>query len=224
MGKLFVVATPLGNLQDISSRALEVLNSVDHIACEDTRVTAKLLARYQISKPLLCYYQHSKVSQVNKIIDLLKQDQDIALVTDAGTPSIADPGGKLIAEVVKQNIEVIPIPGPSALIAALSIAGLPGDEFHFFGFLPHKKGRQTKLKEVVNCSVTSILYESVHRIEKFLRELIAQGIEQRQLVVVRELTKMFETIYRGSAEQVLQQLQADKIKGEFVVVIEGKGR
>jgi 16S rRNA (cytidine1402-2'-O)-methyltransferase len=212
MGELSIVATPLGNLQDITTRGLKVLQAVDYIACEDTRVTAKLLAAYQISKPLLSYYQHSRLSQVNKIIDLLKQGKNIALVTDAGTPGIADPGGQLVAQVVAQEIKVVAIPGPSAVAAVLSIAGLPADEFHFFGFLPHKKGRQTKLRAVVACSVTAVLYESVYRIEKFLRELVDQGIGQRQLVVARELTKMFEKIYRGTAEQILNNYGLIRLK------------
>ena len=219
-GILWVVATPIGNLNDISERALKVLAMVDYIACEDTRVTSKLLARYKIQTSLLTYFQHSRLSQVNKIVGLLQAGNSIALVTDAGTPGLADPGGKLIAEVLNKEIKVVPIPGPSALATALSIAGLPVDEFHFYGFLPHKKGRQTKLKEVVASSITSVLYESVHRIEKLLKQLIEYGVEQRQIVLARELTKKFETIYRGTAEDVLEQLQADRVKGEFVVIIE----
>jgi 16S rRNA (cytidine1402-2'-O)-methyltransferase len=223
-GTLWIVGTPIGNLSDISSRALDVFHSVDYIACEDTRVTSKLLAHFEIKKSLLTYFQHSRLGQVKKIVDKLKNGSDVALVTDAGTPGLADPGGKLIAEVLRNGINVIPIPGPSALTTALSASGMPVDEFHFFGFLPHKKGRQTKLEEVVDCSVTSVLYESVHRIEKLLKQLIEFGVEQRQIVVARELTKKFETIYRGTTEQVLDQLQNDIIKGEFVVIIEKYGK
>jgi len=219
-GILWVVGTPIGNLSDISERALETLKTVDYIACEDTRVTSKLLAVYEIKKSLITYFQHSRLGQVNKIIGLLDEGKNIALVTDAGTPGLADPGGKLISEVLKKDIKVVPIPGPSAIATALSISGLQADEFHFYGFLPHKKGRQTKLKEVIASLVTSVLYESVHRIEKLLNQLIEYGVEQRKIVVCRELTKKFETIYRGTTEQVLDQLQEDKIKGEFVVIVE----
>jgi len=223
-GILFVVATPIGNLADISARALEVLEIVDYIACEDTRVTSKLLTSYNISTSLLTYFQHSRLSQVNKIISLLENGSNIALVTDAGTPGISDPGGKLIAEVLDKDIKVVPIPGPSAVTTALSVAGMQVDEFHFYGFLPHKKGRQTKLEEIVDSKVTSVLYESVHRIEKLLKQLIEFGIESRKVVVVRELTKKFESIYRGTAEQVLKQLQEDVVKGEFVIIIEKNGK
>jgi len=219
-GTLYIVGTPIGNLADISARALATLESVDYIACEDTRVTSKLLAHYEIKKSLLTYFQHSRLSQVNKIIDLLEDGNNIAVVTDAGTLGLADPGGKLVAEVLSRDINIVPIPGPSALATALSVAGMQVDEFHFYGFLPHKKGRQTKLKEIIASSVASVLYESVHRIEKLLKQLMEFGIEQRQIVLVRELTKKFETIYRGTAEQVLEQLQAGQIKGEFVVIID----
>jgi len=219
-GTLYIVGTPIGNLADISARALATLESVDYIACEDTRVTSKLLAHYEIKKSLLTYFQHSRLSQVNKIIDLLEDGNNIAVVTDAGTPGLADPGGKLVAEVLSRDINIVPIPGPSALATALSVAGMQVDEFHFYGFLPHKKGRQTKLKEIIASSVASVLYESVHRIEKLLKQLMEFGIGQRQVVLVRELTKKFETIYRGTAEQVLEQLQAGQIKGEFVVIID----
>ena len=224
IGTLFVVATPIGNLADLSSRALETLETVDYIACEDTRVTSKLLSSYKIKKSLLTYFQHSRLSQVKKLITLLEEGKNIALVTDAGTPGIADPGGKLIADILDKDIKVIPIPGPSALATALSISGMPVDEFHFFGFLPHKKGRQTKLYEVIDSRVTSVLYESVHRIEKLLNQLTEYGIERRNIVVCRELTKKFESVYRGNSEQVLRQLQADQIKGEFVVIIEKNGK
>ena len=223
-GTLFVVATPIGNLADLSSRALETLKTVDYIACEDTRVTSKLLSSYNIKKSLLTYFQHSRLSQVKKLISLLEEGKNIALVTDAGTPGLADPGGRLIADILDKDIKVIPIPGPSALATALSISGMPVDEFHFFGFLPHKKGRQTKLYEVIDSLVTSVLYESVHRIEKLLKQLTEYGIGRREVVVCRELTKKFESVYRGNSEQVLRQLQADQIKGEFVVIIEKNGK
>ncbi|OIO47869.1 MAG: 16S rRNA (cytidine(1402)-2'-O)-methyltransferase [Parcubacteria group bacterium CG1_02_37_51] len=221
MGKLYIVGTPIGNLQDITLRALETLKTVDFIACEDKRVTINLLNHYQINKPLLSYFQHSKISQVDKIIALLKDGKDIALVTDAGTPGISDPGNKLVAEVIDHDLVVLPIPGVSAMTTLLSISGLPTDEFVFFGFLPHKKGRQTKLYRIIDSKQTIVLYESVHRIEKLLRELKEAGIEERAIVLGRELTKQFESIYRGTVDQITTKLNEDKIKGEFVLVIEG---
>ncbi len=220
MGSLYIVGTPIGNLQDITARALETLKTVDFIACEDTRVTGVLLKHYEIKKPLLSYFQHSKMHKVDKIVRLLKDGNDIALVTDAGTPGISDPGGKLVEEVTKHDIDVVPIPGASAIISLLSVSGMPTDEFVFFGFLPHKKGRQTKLQRIIDCQQTIVLYESKHRIEKLLRELKEIGIEERQIVLGRELTKQFEHIYRGTVDQIAEKLGADKIKGEFVLVIE----
>lgn len=219
---LFIVATPLGNLNDISLRALDTLRNVDVIACEDTRVSSKLLAHYDISKPLLSYWQHSKSVQTEKVLALLGQGKTVALLTDAGTPGIADPGGRLVAAVSLAGHNVIPVPGPSAIVTALSISGFAADEFMFFGFLPHKKGRQTKLQEVVTTTTTAVLYESVHRIEKLLQQLIEYGIGDRRIVLARELTKKFETIYRGTAKEVLAQLSADTIKGEFVLVMDRK--
>ncbi|MFW0837871.1 MAG: 16S rRNA (cytidine(1402)-2'-O)-methyltransferase [Candidatus Komeilibacteria bacterium] len=219
---LFIVATPLGNLNDISLRALDTLRNVDVIACEDTRVSSKLLAHYDISKPLLSYWQHSKSVQTEKVLALLGQGKTVALLTDAGTPGIADPGGRLVAAVSLAGYNVIPVPGPSAIVTALSISGFAADEFMFFGFLPHKKGRQTKLQEVVTTTTTAVLYESVHRIEKLLQQLIEYGIGDRRIVLARELTKKFETIYRGTAKEVLAQLSADTIKGEFVLVMDRK--
>jgi len=218
--KLYIVATPIGNLEDISLRALRILKEVDLILCEDTRVTRVLLEKCEIKTPTLSYFQHSKVGKVNKIIDLLKQGNDLALVSDAGTPGISDPGNKLIQSVLQElpEIKIEPIPGPSAVISALSISGLPTDKFIFYGFLPHKKGKEKILKEIMNNKFTSVFYESTHRILKTLTKLQDLGLK-KQIVVCRELTKKFETIYRGDIEQVLNQLNKDTTKGEFVVVI-----
>ncbi|MCR4280234.1 MAG: 16S rRNA (cytidine(1402)-2'-O)-methyltransferase [Candidatus Komeilibacteria bacterium] len=216
---LFVVGTPIGNLSDISERALQTLREVDFIACEDKRVSTKLLQRYEITTPLLTYFQHSGRIQVERIILRLTNGESAALITDAGTPGISDPGGKLVAAAVAADINVVGIPGPSAATLALSISGLPTDEYVFYGFLPHKKGRQTKLKEIISSQRTAVLYESVHRIEKLLNELIEFGAGDRAIVVGRELTKQFESVYRGSAVLILEKLQADKVKGEFVLVI-----
>jgi len=226
MAKLYIVATPIGNLEDVTLRALRTLREVDFILCEDTRVTKRLLSKYETTTPTISYHQHSGEAKVNKIIELLKQDKDLALVTDAGTPGISDPGNKLIAELIEKlgrEVEIIPIPGPSAVTTSLSISGFSTDRFLFLGFLPHKKGRQTMINEIVQSKQTVIIYESCHRIQKFLKEL-NNANEKASIMVGRELTKMFESVYRGSPEEVLQELQSNKknLKGEFVVVISNK--
>jgi len=219
MATLYIVATPIGNLADITLRALDTLKSVDLIACEDTRVTKHLLDHYQITTPTISYHQHSQVGKIDFLIDHLRQGKNLALVSDAGTPGISDPGGLLVQAAIKEGIKVEPIPGPSAVATALSVCGFSADKFLFLGFLPHKKGRQTLIKKIQDSECTVIVYESVHRIEKLLNEL--SGLD-RPIVVCRELTKKFETIYRGSVSEVLERLKNDKVKGEFVVVIEGK--
>ena len=223
MPNLFIVATPIGNLEDITLRALRILREADFILCEDTRVTKKLLAKHDIATPTLSYHQHSQAPKVDKIIELLRQGKNLALVSDAGTPGISDPGNELIAKIIAAvpNAAIVPVPGPSAVITALSIAGLPASEFLFLGFLPHKKGRQTMVKKIVAIDTTVVVYESCHRIVKFLQELIDNGGTALKLVVCRELTKMFESIYRGAPAEILQILQQDKnnLKGEFAIVI-----
>ena len=218
MGTLYIVATPIGNLADITLRALRILKEVDLILCEDTRVTKKLLDHYQIKTPTMSYHQHSGTVKSEKVLNQLNQGKALALATDAGTPGVCDPGGKIIAEAVLAGHQVIPVPGPSAMAAAVAIAGLPLDKFLFLGFLPHKKGRQTLLKKIAESDYPVILYESVHRIEKLLSELN----QSSRIVVCRELTKKFETIYRGTAEAVKAKLKPSEIKGEFTVIIEGK--
>ena len=208
MSKLYIVATPIGNLEDITIRALNILKSVDLILCEDTRVTRKLLDKYEINTPVESYHQHSKVKKVEKIKELLKE-KDIALVSDSGTPGISDPGNKLVKEI--EN--VIPIPGVSALTAIASVSGFSMDKFVFLGFPPHKKGRNKFFKEVFNSKHPVIIYESPHRIIKTLNEL-----KNFEGVVGRELTKKFETIYRGKISQIIKKV---KPKGEFVIVIKG---
>lgn len=220
MGTLFVVATPIGNLEDITQRALRILGEVDLIACEDTRITKRLLDHYEIKTNTISYHQHSKVGKVDFIINQLKDGKSIALVSDAGTPGISDPGGLLVQAAQNENIKVESVPGPSALITALSISGLPTDKFVFYGFLPHKKGRQTILSEIKNNKMTSVFYESVHRIEKALTEMIELEID-KEIVVARELTKKFESLYKGSIQEVLQKLKEDQVKGEFVVMVSG---
>ena len=221
MGTLFVVATPIGNLEDITLRALRILKEVDLIACEDTRITKHLLERYQIDKPTISYHQHSKVGKIDFLIEKLKAGKNIAIVSDAGTPGISDPGGLLVQATANERIKIETIPGPSAVTAALSISGLPTDRFLFLGFLPHKKGRETLIKEIIDSKYPVVFYESVHRIIKALEQLNAANLE-REVVVCRELTKKFETVYRGKVADVLKQLQADEVKGEFVVVVSNK--
>jgi 16S rRNA (cytidine1402-2'-O)-methyltransferase len=217
---LYIVATPIGNLEDITLRALRTLKEVDFVLCEDTRVTRILLDKYEIKTPTISYFQHSGLAKVNQIIDLLKADKNLALVSDAGTPGISDPGNKLIELVLQKlpEVRIEPIPGAAAVISALSISGLPTDKFVFYGFLPHKKGKETILKEIINNKFTSVFYESTHRILKTLNKLKELGLD-KQVVVCRELTKKFETVYRGNISEVLAELEKGVSKGEFVVVI-----
>jgi 16S rRNA (cytidine1402-2'-O)-methyltransferase len=213
---LYVVATPIGNLEDITLRALETLRLVDIIACEDTRHTLQLLNHFDIKKPLISYHQHSKIQKIEQIIDSLIAGKNIAIVSDAGTPGISDPGETLIKQAYEAKIEVIPIPGPSALGTVLSISGKEIHEYIFYGFLPTKKGRQTKIKEITAATKPAIIYESPYRIKKLLNELMVTGGD-RSVVVGRELTKKFETIYRGKISEVLEEV---KDKGEFVLLLE----
>ena len=215
------MATPIGNLKDITLRALEVLKNVDLILAEDTRVTQKLLLKYEIKKPLWSYHQHSKLTKIEQIINEFSNGKNIALVSDAGTPGISDPGGILIQairEKLGNDINIVPIPGSNAAIAALSVAGFPADKFCFLGFPPHKKGRKTFFENIAKTEETVVFYESKYRIEKTLTEL-SRVIGERKIMVARELTKQFETIYRGTAKECLEQLKKDKILGEFAVVI-----
>ncbi len=221
MAVFYVVATPIGNLKDITQRALDTLSNVDVILCEDTRVTTKLLMAYDIKKPLLSYHKHSKIGKIDQILDLLKEGKELALVSDAGTPTISDPGSFLILKIVENfggEINIVSIPGPSAVTAALSISGFCADKFKFLGFPPHKKGRQTFFRNISKEKDTIVFYESKHRIKKALLEL-SEVSGEREIVLCRELTKIFETTYRGTAKEVLEKLEDDKTLGEFVVVI-----
>lgn len=223
MGTLYVVGTPIGNLEDITLRAIRILKEVDFIICEDTRWTQKLLGHYSIKKPLTSYHQHSKLTRINEIVERLKT-ASAALVSDAGTPGISDPGNKLVAEALKEKIKVEVIPGPSALTALLSISGLPTDRFEFLGFIPHKKGREKLFKKINESDHLIIFYESPHRILKTLASLAKALAEDRIVVIGRELTKKFEQMIRGRAETVLEffEKNSDKVKGEFVVIISRK--
>jgi len=236
MAVLYIVATPIGNLSDITSRAIEVLREVDLILCEDTRVTKKLLARYGIRTPTLSYFQHSKLRKATYILEILEQGKDLALVSDAGTPGISDPGGKLIETICKSysqkkrslflETKIVPIPGPSALIAAASISGFPMDKFIFLGFPPTKRKRKKFFTKIAKAKYPVIFYESPHRIIKTLKELKNSLIcddrineYKREIVVCRELTKKFETTYRGKIKEVIEKLEKGKVKGEFVVIV-----
>ncbi len=214
-GQLFIVATPIGNLADLSSRAIATLKASDLICAEDTRVTGGLLSKFDLKVKMMTVQQHSDDSVLNDVIDQLKSGKSISVVTDAGTPNISDPGGQLVARAVAEGISIIPIPGPSALIAALSISGFAADNFTFLGFPPHKKGRETYFRNLALIEHTIVLYEATHRIEKTL----AQLPPDRLLVVCRELTKLHETTYRGLAAEVIAELEQGSKKGEFVIVV-----
>ena len=275
MSTLFIVGTPIGNLGDITLRALEVLRSADLILCEDTRTTRNLLVKYDIATKTMSYHAHSKISRAEEIIGLLKEGKNLALVSDAGTPGVSDPGSELVKrvreecaeEMARGELRIESIPGPSALTAALSIAGVPCSDFTFLGFLPHKKGRETLFKEIANSERTMIFYESPHRIMKTLESLVkclevgirqprleptlpvtslssfakatedkggaerlmARGgnvsatgvVKSKKVTVCRELTKIFEEVISGSANEVKEYFEShpDKIRGEFVVII-----
>jgi len=217
-GKLYIVSTPIGNLKDITLRAIETLNEVDFILCEDTRVSSILMKQYNIIKQLISFNAVSEIKKIPAIIERLLQGQSYALISDSGTPAISDPGIRLVSEAIKNGIEVISIPGATALISALTISGLPTDSFIFEGFLPQKKGRHKKLGELSKEERTIVLYESSHRIEKLINELV-QYFPERFVVICRELTKKFEETWRGFPTELKEVLNEKIIKGEFVIVI-----
>ncbi len=225
--KLYIVGTPIGNLGDITLRALETLKEVDLILCEDTRVTSKLLTRYEISKPLMSYHQQSKDKKVDKVLDVLKDDKNVAFVTDAGTPGISDPGNELVeivANKLSDVVEIVPIPGVSAVTTLASVAGIDLTKFVFLGFIPNKKGRQTFLKQAINACFPVFYYDSPYRFLKNIKlckELcLEQGIAKR-MIVGRELTKMFEEVVRGDLNEIEEYFEQGnkRIKGEFVVIL-----
>ena len=241
MSKFYVVATPIGNMGDITMRAIETLKSVDFILCEDTRETHKILEKYAINKPTLSYHAQSKLAKVDKIFELLEEGKNLALVSDAGTPGISDPGAMLVFKIKERfslsptplhsekngegrrgevSVEVIPIPGPSAVITALSASGLPTHEFTFLGFLPHKKGRETLFKEIASSERTMVFYESPHRILKTLESLI-KFCPNKKVCVARELTKIYEEFKTGTPAEILEYYNKnlDKQRGEFTVIV-----
>lgn len=221
---LYIIATPIGNFGDITFRALEALKSVDLILSEDTRVARKLLNHFGVQKPLQSYHQHSGASKTEHIINLLREGKIIALISDAGTPGISDPGAQIVASAAAlgKNVKIIPIPGPSAVITALSVCGFPSDKFIFLGFPPAKNKRKKYFQELLSYPYTAVFYESGFRILKTLSEINQLNDNKlRQIVVCRELTKIFETIYRGTVSEVIEQIKKDTQKGEFTTVIEG---
>ncbi|MCG8431737.1 MAG: 16S rRNA (cytidine(1402)-2'-O)-methyltransferase [Candidatus Omnitrophica bacterium] len=216
---LYIVATPIGNLKDITLRALEVLRSVDLIACEDTRHTRILLNAYDISTPTTSYFQHNKITKARMLMDMLRDGKSVALVSDAGTPGILDPGYHLIQQALKQDLPVTCIPGPCALIPALVLSGKPAHSFSFAGFLPPRSGaRQNRLKELLWRKETVVCYESCHRLLKTLAD-IESVTGEKEVVVCRELTKKFEEVRRGRPAELITYFSAKKIRGEFVIVV-----
>ncbi len=229
MSTLYIVATPIGNLEDITIRAIKTLNAVDLVLCEDTRVTKKLLDRHNIHTPTLSYHNRSTPARVEQIMAMIKEGKTLALVSDAGTPGISDPGSELVrrarvefAERIENGeLRIEAIPGPSALTAAISIAGIPTTDFTFLGFMPHKKGRETLFKEMAASECTTIFYESPHRILKTLAALTKYLDSEKRVIVCRELTKVFEELVSGKPEEVKNYFEAhkDKIRGEIVVIV-----
>lgn len=223
-GKLYVVATPIGNLGDLSPRAQQTLGEVDHIAVEDTRHSGQLLTRFGINKPLISIHEHNERKRTGGLIERLLAGESIALISDAGTPLISDPGFILVRAAREAGLTVSPIPGPSAAIAALSVAGLPSDRFFFEGFLPHKRGaRQKRLHEIAGETATLIFYESPHRIDGTLEDMAPIFGKDRHASLARELTKLHETILTGTLEQLLQKVVEDpnQRRGEIVLVVAG---
>ena len=222
---LYLVPTPIGNLQDITLRALEILKSVDLIACEDTRTSGKLLSHFDIQTPRISYHDHNERGRAPQLIEKMKAGQNIALISDAGAPGISDPGFYLVRACLEADIKVEALPGPTALIPALTISGLPTDRFVFEGFLPVKKGRQTRLKQLADEPRTMVFYESPHRVQKTLVNFMETFGEERRAAVVREISKTFEEARRGSLLELNNYFsQQTKIRGEFVIMVAGKER
>ena len=220
MAKLFLVPTPIGNLGDITIRAIETLKSAHVILAEDTRVAKKLLDHYEISTPVKSYHQHNEHKITEEIAKRISSGETTALISDAGTPGISDPGFLLVRKCMEEGIPVECLPGPTALIPAIVASGIPSDRFYFEGFLPHKKGRKSKLTAILELDRTVVLYESTHRILKLLKE-VNEMAPLRQISVSRELTKKFEEHARGTAQELLHHFEQGSTKGEFVVVIQG---
>ncbi len=219
--KLVVVPTPIGNLEDITLRAVRMLRECDHIYAEDTRESRKLLVHLGIDKPMSSFHLNNEHAIVSKTVEQILGMQMAVLVSDAGTPAISDPGFLLVRECIKAGIEVECLPGPTAFVPALVVSGIPCEEFHYIGFLPHKKGRETRFKQIASSEVTVVLYESPHRLLKTLEQLVQFCGANRAVSVSREISKKFEQTVRGNASEVLEHFQSNEPRGEFVVVIAG---
>ena len=221
-GKLYIVATPIGNLEDITLRALRILKEVDLIAAEDTRQTLKLLNHFEIAKPLISYHRHNEEIKSDILIEKIKNGENIALVSDAGTPGICDPGEEVIKKAIEEGIEVIPIPGACAMINALIASGIETKEFNFIGFLPlNKKLRKEKLEEIKKSEKTIIIYEAPHKMKSTLQDL-KNILENRKIVLARELTKIHEEFIRKNIDEILNEI--DNLKGEMILIIEGSSK
>lgn len=223
-GTLYIVATPIGNLEDITLRAIRILQEADVVFCEDTRVTRRLFERHNITTHLKSLNARTEAIKTDEVLEYLERGEKVAYVSDAGTPTVSDPGSQLVSRARSAGAQIEVIPGASAVVAALSITGVPANEFTFLGFLPHKKGRQTQLREIVEIKRTVVLYESTHRILKLLKELEEHIGDTRQVYIARELTKIYEEVLIGSASELHTVLTAtpQKQKGEFVVIIAPK--
>ena len=225
MGTLYVCGTPIGNLDDITIRALDVFRKVDLIAAEDTRRTRKLLSHYDISTRTISYHEHNEFSRAPEIIDMIREGKSVALVTDAGMPGISDPGAYLVDSALSNALEVVPIPGPSAVIAALSVSGFPADQFTFAGFLPRKgKKRDEVLEHIADDTRVSVIYESPYRLVKTLSDLASVAGGTRKAVITRELTKLHEEVIKGTLEELSEEFSQRTVKGEITIVVEGKDK
>lgn len=223
MGTLYLVATPIGNLEDMSPRAIRILHEAGLIAAEDTRHTGQLLKHFEIETPLTSYFEHNKLSKLDFILDKLSSE-DVALVSDAGTPAINDPGYELVRAALASGYDVVPVPGPSAPISALAVSGLPTDSFLYLGYLPHKKMVRRKfVGQIANLSYTLIFLESPHRILDSLADLLA-SLGDRRVCVAREMTKMFEEYWRGTLSGAIAYFQSQEVRGEFTLVVEGRSK
>jgi len=222
MGKLVIIPTPIGNLEDITLRAIRMLKTCQVIYAEDTRVTKKLLSHLEIQNKLIAFHAHNEHRLISKCIESIKENDLSGLVSDAGTPGISDPGYLLIRECIKEGIDIECLPGPTAIIPALVASGFACERFHFEGFLPHKKGRESRLKNVAQLDCTIVYYESPHRIVKTLQQMLKIFDEDRNACVVREISKMYETYHRGTLSALMQHFTENKPKGEIVLIVSGR--
>ena len=218
---IYLIPTPIGNLEDITLRAIRLLKKVDLILAEDTRVSIKLLKHFEIGTPLQSFHMHNEHKKVETVVEQLKNGKTVALISDAGTPGISDPGFLLVREALKEGVEVQCLPGPTALIPALVQSGIPCERFVFEGFLPPKKGRQTRLEQMAIETRTQVFYESPHKLLKTLEQLVTYFGADRSIAVVREISKLYESTFRGNAQEGLDFFEAHPPKGEFVIVVEG---